>query len=77
MRSATGALLAAALVVLAVALAAQALDVFGARVVDVLALVGLALLAVGQAIRARRERSPRSLAILLLVLALAVFVLVD
>ena len=70
-------LLGAAIAILAVALVGRAVDGFSDTVVDALAVVGLGLLAVGQALRAWAERSMRSVAILLLVLALGAFVLLD
>lgn len=73
----TRALLGAAIVILAVALIGRAVDAFDDDTVDVLALVGLGLLAVGQAIRVSRERTMRSAAILLLVIALIIVVLLD
>jgi hypothetical protein len=76
-RTLTGALLLGAIVLLAVALVGQATDAFADDAVDVLALIGLGLLAVGQAIRAAREQSTRAWVILLLILALAAFVLFD
>jgi hypothetical protein len=70
-------LLAAAILILAVALVGRAVDGFSEATVDALAVAGLGLLAVGQALRAWSERSPRSMLILLLVLALGAFVLLD
>lgn len=67
--------LAAAIVILAVALVGRAVDGFSEETVDALAVAGLALLAVGQALRVWAERSMRSVVILLLVLALGAFVL--
>lgn len=69
--------LAAAIVVLLVALVGRAADAFSEATVDALAVAGLGLLAVGQALRVWAERSMRSLVILLLVLALGAFVLLD
>lgn len=76
-RTLTGVLLGAAIAILAVALVGQATDALGERAVDALAVAGLGLLAVGQGLRAWIDRRPRSLLVLLLVLALVVFVLVD
>lgn len=67
--------LAAAIVILVVALVGRAVDGFSETTVDALAVAGLGLLAVGQALRAWAERSMRSVVILLLVLALGAFVL--
>lgn len=76
-RTLTTILLAAAILVLAVGLVGRATDVLGDDAVDALAVAGLGLLAVGQAIRAYRDRRPRSVVILLLVVALALVVLLD
>jgi hypothetical protein len=71
------ALLAVAVLVLAAALVGRAADLLSEPAVDALAVAGLGLLAVGQAIRVTIERSVRTVAILLLVLALIAFVLID
>jgi hypothetical protein len=71
------ALLSVAVLVFAAALVGRAADVLSETAVDALALAGLGLLAVGQAIRVTIERSVRTVAILLLVLALIAFVLID
>lgn len=75
-RAAAG-LLGAAIVLLAVALIGQAADLLADTAVDALSIAGLALLASGQGVRATYDRRPRTLVILLLVLALIVVVLVD
>jgi protein-S-isoprenylcysteine O-methyltransferase Ste14 len=69
--------LAAAIVILVVALVGRAVDAFSETTVDALAVTGLGLLAIGQALRVWAERSMRSVVILLLVLALGAFVLLD
>ena len=69
--------LAAAIVILVVALIGRAVDAFSETAIDALAVAGLGLLAVGQALRVWAERSMRSVVILLLVLALGAFVLLD
>ncbi|MEX2212091.1 MAG: hypothetical protein WD689_10065 [Gaiellaceae bacterium] len=73
----TGVLLAGAIVLLVVALAGGAFDAFSDGTVDAIALAGLALLAVGQGLRAWRDRSTRTVLILVGILALIAFVLID
>ena len=73
----TRALLGAAILILVVAFVGRAADALSETVVDALALAGLALLAVGQALRVAADRSVRNVLILLLVLGLALAVLLD
>ena len=76
-RTVATALLGGAVVVLAVALVANAADLFSDDAVDALSVAGLGLLAVGQGIRASYDRRPRSLLVLVLILALILVVLID
>lgn len=76
-RSISTALLAGAIALLALGLIANAADLFSDDVVDAVSVAGLGLLAGGQAVRATYDRRPRSLLVLLLILALIAFVLID
>ncbi len=70
-------LLGGAIVLLAVALIGQTAELVRDAAVEALSLAGLGLLALGQAVRATYDRRPRTILILLLILALTAFVLID
>lgn len=76
-RTVATALLGGAVALLAVGLVANAADLFSEDAVDAVSVAGLGLLAVGQGVRASYDRRPRSLLVLLLILALIAFVLID
>lgn len=76
-RTLATALLAGAIALLAVGLIANAADLFSGDAVDAISVAGLGLLAIGQGVRATYDRRPRSLLVLLLILALILVVLIE